>query len=605
MKKIILLLTIGVALTTQTLLAQVPSYVPTNGLVSYWPFSGNANDQSGNNLNGSVSGATLTTDRFGNSNSAYNFADNQQITIPNSADQNHYPLTVSLWYNPSNQPTGTSTNIFSKYVAASWNGFQIVYADNTNVTNDGVVINDGYGTSSWYTRDTNNRVIGYYGSPGFLQANVATNTWYHYVFVLDATGGKIFVNGQLVSSDTWDGTPGVAINNFLWKIGGQYEGNSWFNGKIDDIGIWNRALNETEISGLYNGVNYSNTCNNVSGSLTQGLVGYWPFCGNANDDSGNGFNGTVSGATLTTDRFGNSNSAYNFAENQQITIPNSADQNHYPLTVSLWYNPSNQPTGTSTNIFSKYVAASWNGFQIVYADNTNVTNDGVVINDGYGTSSWYTRDTNNRVIGYYGSPGFLQANVATNTWYHYVFVLDATGGKIFVNGQLVSSDTWDGTPGVAINNFLWKIGGQYEGNSWFNGKIDDIGIWNRALTQTEITQLYNQNQCITNITVTDTLIINVGQLSFENPILYANNITIFPNPASTQININFNNITDLTGGTINIINSLGQQVATTSITTTGTNSIMSLSNWGGTGLYFVQILNPHGQIVDIKKILLQ
>jgi hypothetical protein len=69
--------------------------------------------------------------------------------------------------------------------------------------------------------------------------------------------------------------------------------------------------------------------------------------------------------------------------------------------------------------------------------------------------------------------------------------------------------------------------------------------------------------------------------------------------------INFNNITDLTGGTINIINSLGQQVATTSITTTGSNSIMSLSNWGGTGLYFVQILNQQGQIVDIKKILLQ
>ncbi|TAF12105.1 MAG: hypothetical protein EAZ75_03925, partial [Flavobacteriia bacterium] len=87
MKKIILLLTIGVALTTQTLLAQVPSYVPSNGLVAYWPFSGNANDQSGNGNNGTVNGATLTTDRFGNSNSAYNFAENQQITIPNSADQ--------------------------------------------------------------------------------------------------------------------------------------------------------------------------------------------------------------------------------------------------------------------------------------------------------------------------------------------------------------------------------------------------------------------------------------------------------------------------------------------------------------------------------------
>ena len=139
----------------------------------------------------------------------------------------------------------------------------------------------------------------------------------------------------------------------------------------------------------------------------------------------------------------------------------------------------------------------------------------------------------------------------------------------------------------------------------FNGLIDDIGIWNRALTPSEVTQLFNQNQCFTNTTVTDTLIINVGQLSYTNPIAYANNIIIAPNPASTQININFNNITNLNGGTLKVINSLGQQVATTPITTSGTNSTMQLATWGGTGMYFVQIINPQGQIVDIKKIILQ
>ena len=62
-------LTLGL-LTWTTLFGQVPSYVPTNGLVGYWPFNGNANDESGNGNNGTVNGATLTTDRFGNSNSA-------------------------------------------------------------------------------------------------------------------------------------------------------------------------------------------------------------------------------------------------------------------------------------------------------------------------------------------------------------------------------------------------------------------------------------------------------------------------------------------------------------------------------------------------------
>ena len=51
----------------------VPSYVPTNGLVGWWPFNGNANDESGNGNDGTNNGATLTTDRFGNANSAYDF----------------------------------------------------------------------------------------------------------------------------------------------------------------------------------------------------------------------------------------------------------------------------------------------------------------------------------------------------------------------------------------------------------------------------------------------------------------------------------------------------------------------------------------------------
>jgi hypothetical protein len=582
-----------------TLNAQIPNYVPSNGLVSWFPFNGNANDTSGNGFNGTVSGATLTTDRFGNNNSAYNFSDNQQITIPNSADQNPYPLTISLWYNPSTHPTGTSTNIFSKYVAASWNGFQIVYADNTNVTNDGVVINNGFGTSSWYTRDLNNRVIGYYGSPGFLQANVATNTWYHYVFVLDATGGKIYVNGQLISSDNWDGTPGVAINNFLWKIGGQYEGNSWFNGKIDDIGIWNRALNQTEISGLYNGVNYSNTCNNVSGSLTQGLVGYWPFCGNANDDSGNGNNGTVSGATLTTDRFGNNNSAYNFnGISNNIKINNNASLNNATFSVSGWF--LTNTNATDTYYGAKSIIGKWWQFP---SNCDNNYNSYIFCLAKQNNNSTVCLGTNF----YSGNNFYYDQPINTGSWYHFTFIHDSTsGGKIYINGLLVSSNNINGIICNGINPIY--IGADIENGNlyrYFNGKIDDIGIWNRALTVDEVTQLYNQNQCVNNITVTDTLIINVGQLSFESPILYANNITIFPNPASTQININFNNITNLTGGSIKIINSIGQQVSTTPITASGTNSTMSLSTWGGSGLYFVQILNSQGQIVDIKKIVLQ
>jgi hypothetical protein len=66
------------------ILAQVPSYVPTNGLVGWWPFTGNAIDSSGNGNNGTVNGETLTTDRFGNANKAYSFDGNDFIEVNSS-----------------------------------------------------------------------------------------------------------------------------------------------------------------------------------------------------------------------------------------------------------------------------------------------------------------------------------------------------------------------------------------------------------------------------------------------------------------------------------------------------------------------------------------
>ena len=65
--------------------AQLPSYLPADGLVGWWPFNGNANDESGNGNNGIVNGATLTTNRFGTQNSAYSFNGTNCITIPDNS----------------------------------------------------------------------------------------------------------------------------------------------------------------------------------------------------------------------------------------------------------------------------------------------------------------------------------------------------------------------------------------------------------------------------------------------------------------------------------------------------------------------------------------
>ena len=313
---------------------------------------------------------------------------------------------------------------------------------------------------------------------------------------------------------------------------------------------------------------------------TDGLVGYWPFSGNANDESGNGNNGTNNGATLTTDRFGNTNSSYNFnGTNNYISLPIGFTTGSASKSFSVWFYLAN---GTYNFVLDGGTSVNGSSFGLFW--NTNPTINKLTFHGDGATYDYEFADIN------------------FNQWYHTVITYDGTTVKSYLNGVYIGSKI------VTLNTSTTsniKVGSRNNTSAYFLGKIDDIGVWNRALTEQEITNLYNANQCFNLITVTDTLIINVGQLSYNNPVTYANNITMAPNPASSQININFNNITDLNGGTLKVINSLGQEVATTPITTSGTNSTMQLATWGGTGMYFVQIINPQGQIVDIKKIILQ
>ena len=218
--------------------AQVPSYVPTTGLVGWWPFNANANDESGNGNNGTVNGATLTADRFGNINSAYNF-DGINDYIQLQAPSLNNAITISFWaYDDGGYPNTYSIN--PRYVSSEFcnGGFALV--NNVNNSPNGIFFSRNRGSSS---ADIFSTVSSTY------QVNQ------HLVFTYDGTTGKFYINGNLLSSINNAGNITTSANLFFGKSGCNNAGQmiDAFKGKLDDIGIWNRALTAQEIADLYIG----------------------------------------------------------------------------------------------------------------------------------------------------------------------------------------------------------------------------------------------------------------------------------------------------------------------------------------------------------------
>jgi hypothetical protein len=224
-------LAVGLCLAANVM-AQVPSYVPTNGLVGYWPFNGNANDESGNGNNGTVNGATLTTDRFGNANKAYSFNGvNNSISSTNNNIPNQ-TISVSVWV----------------FQFSSFGDIEFICLGNQNSTkwgtiasNNNLYFNNGRGCS---------------GNGGNIlnTTQILIGEWIHFVYVSSGVGGisQIYKNGILVGQNTNSISVGSCSTQNLYFGVDIFSSPEYINGKLDDIGIWNRALTQQEITALYN-----------------------------------------------------------------------------------------------------------------------------------------------------------------------------------------------------------------------------------------------------------------------------------------------------------------------------------------------------------------
>ena len=208
--------------------------------------------------------------------------------------------------------------------------------------------------------------------------------------------------------------------------------------------------------------------------LERGLVAHYPFDGNANDASGNGNNGTpTNGVLLTTDRFGNPNSAFLFPGNGgRIEVPDSASLRPQQLTVAAWVNPSD--TQWPPCVVSKRYTISTDPYNSFILDATWPTQP----------LFWsFCRTLNGAQVCQTGPA------VITNYWSLLVGTDDQVRKKLYVNGLLVADQPSGGT--LFYSSMPLYIGNVPFFDHGFRGKIDDVRIYNRALSATDVETLFS------------------------------------------------------------------------------------------------------------------
>jgi hypothetical protein len=522
MNKVILTL-VSTVIMVANLTAQVNL---GSGLVAKYTFVGNANDVSGNGYTGTVNGATLTNDRFGNSSSAYSFTSSNYIDCQTGGlPSDPTSITQCAWI----KTTSSGMNMIMTRRQSDGDGWPSLF------------INGGYPVISMDKSGSRNDYS--------VNLNVADGFWHFIVGVKDNSTYKLYIDGLLMKTAV-DGSTLSSTSNL--HIGHHGSWNNWFDGAIDDVSLYNRGLSGEEINLLYhNGlyiksplkntdwfINSSQTitwqwASNVStidikyssdscktwqtlasdygvslGSFSwtapavknnycylkitdhsnneivdsihfrvidndfeHSMVASYPFSGNPIDVSGNENNGTISNASLTTDRFNRTNNAYFFDYNLSALISSPASDNWAftgtNFTISMWFtinDISRQNDGLIGRDNYQWLSVVYN-----YSGNSKIN----IWFDENGSSDWeYTWILD-------------KTDWKNNSWYNLTIERNYSSFKAYINGILINTFYIDKSINNPISTPLFMGRGQTSGFK-HDGKLDDVLIFNRALTENEV-----------------------------------------------------------------------------------------------------------------------
>src|SRR6266542_1810104 len=426
---------------------------PPSGLVSWWKGDGNATDATGSN-NGALGGnATFAPGLDGQ---AFSFdGDKDGVTVGNPASLQLQSFTIEAWIKRA------STNL------ASLDVFQA-----------GSVFGYGYAGYDFVVTDDGRLALGKVGISAVASTRSIKDLNWHHVAVTKAAGSvKFYVDSVGEAAPAYDPgfefTSGAQIGSRQWE---STQPSASFLGLIDEVSVYNRALSVSEIGTIYN-ARSAGKCAPVSQpqcvQLPSGLVSWWKGDGNGNDATG-AYNSTfMNGITFTDGEVGQ---AFNFnGTDSQVSFGNTVGNfETNDFTIDLWI----RTTATRLeSLIEKYPICG-------------------------NSSEWYIRIDGGRLGAEMMSDDLAddhsvlvsQGSINDGVFHHVAYVRRARNIAFYIDGVLDSSS--DSAGGVTrINNATdLKVGRSVcvgiDGTSPFTGQLDEISIFTRALSGSEIQGIY-------------------------------------------------------------------------------------------------------------------
>ncbi|MCL4390573.1 LamG domain-containing protein, partial [Patescibacteria group bacterium] len=421
--------------TSSSISCTFPNNNPSSsGLISYWKMneaSGQtASDSAGIN-NGTATGTTITTGKpgLGNARNFNGSTDYVAVTNESNFDFEYtQSFSLSVWVKYNG--SGVYRNIFSKALSTSpYTGYTL-RIDQDNGFGLVLIRQDSNYIWAHSTSSFND------GNWHFITATYNGNG--------QAGGVNLYLDGQPKTVLNYSaGTIGSILNNVNLTIGGAGAGAPAFSGSIDEAAVWNRALSTSEIQALYNGTGggagETPSCNAIYPAVIAGK----PGLGNARN-----FNGSTDSIRATD---------------------SSLPTGNNPMSLTTWFKTSTSLSPNSYAIAASYGTAS--SAQSIY----------------FGLGNDASTGPNHLYVGPYGNAVGTTTSPNDGQWHFGVATFDGTTWRLYLDGQLNNSKAMSDN---IIKNGTLYIGSSNIGYPW-NGSLDEVSVWNKALSLSEVQALYN------------------------------------------------------------------------------------------------------------------